>query len=487
VFAPKIAKPQTKAAESQTSKLAPHRSTLVGHRADHDPIEQALFLQRGIGNQAMLRLASRAKDPTGDEHSRQRGQETKGFARRTPGPSWDFSKIPLFSPHRAEQSLGTRAIAEAIQQATVENGSAKPPMPAALSAAMAHANMRDDASADRSARLLRAEALAFGNQILFRHGHYDPNTERGHALIAHELTHVAHQRQTGRSRPQRFVGGDVLSVQFTRAMAEAMTAEELTQQMDILRSHLQSEPDDTGAAENLSVLESVAYSRQGTSQESPGPAAVPQQGAPPTSAQPGAATGGRLTTGEKVLIGVLIGAAVVGGIALIVLSGGTTAPAVIVGLEAAGDVAAGTELVAGTTVVGEAIAGGEAAAVATATTETAAGATATTATVEAATTAATVTAEDAIGSGLVNAGGRLASVLRAIQAQWTAAAPTSAMGALSAIQAAVRSLGLDIGIAAVNADGSITLTNVGGVLTTILTNGAIIITNAAGQIILRLP
>ena len=50
-------------------------------------------------------------------------------------------------------------------------------------------------------------------------------------------------------------------------------------------------------------------------------------------------------TGAKVLIGVLIGAAVVGGVAAIVLSGGTAVPALIVALEAAGDVVVGTELV----------------------------------------------------------------------------------------------------------------------------------------------
>jgi hypothetical protein len=50
-------------------------------------------------------------------------------------------------------------------------------------------------------------------------------------------------------------------------------------------------------------------------------------------------------TGGKVLIGFLIGAAVVGGVTAIVLSGGTAAPAIIVALEAAGDVAVGTELV----------------------------------------------------------------------------------------------------------------------------------------------
>jgi hypothetical protein len=50
-------------------------------------------------------------------------------------------------------------------------------------------------------------------------------------------------------------------------------------------------------------------------------------------------------TGAKVLIGFLIGAAVVGGAAAIVLSGGTAVPAIIVALEAAGDVVVGTELV----------------------------------------------------------------------------------------------------------------------------------------------
>jgi len=47
-----------------------------------------------------------------------------------------------------------------------------------------------------------------------------------------------------------------------------------------------------------------------------------------------------------VFLGVLIGAAVVGGVAAIVLSAGAAAmPGIIVALEAAGDVVVGTELV----------------------------------------------------------------------------------------------------------------------------------------------
>jgi hypothetical protein len=233
----------------------------MGHRPGHDPVEQ-LFLQRTIGNRAV---------------------------RQAPSAPWDFSRILVFPPEQTNHSPisllqsslpGTSATAKAIHQATVENGAAAPLTPAAISATMAQVRMRDDARADRSARLLGAEALAFGNQILFRHGRYEPNTERGRALIAHELTHVVNQRQTGRSRPQRFVGADVLSVQFTRAMAEAMTDDELSQQMNILRSHLQEKPEDTGAVGNLSVLESVAYDRQGTARQAPGPEAAPRQPAP---------------------------------------------------------------------------------------------------------------------------------------------------------------------------------------------------------------
>ena len=49
--------------------------------------------------------------------------------------------------------------------------------------------------------------------------------------------------------------------------------------------------------------------------------------------------------GTGVLLGFLIGAAVVGGVAAIVFSGGTAVPAIIVALEAAGEVTVGTELV----------------------------------------------------------------------------------------------------------------------------------------------
>ena len=108
VFAPKVAKPQIKATEGSTSRLAPHRSTLVGDRLGHDPGEQALFLQRTIGNQATLRyLTQRLSDPPvkgpAERHEQEVALEDMTGREAPRGPSWDFSKIPVFPPDRAFQ------------------------------------------------------------------------------------------------------------------------------------------------------------------------------------------------------------------------------------------------------------------------------------------------------------------------------------------------------------------------------------------------
>jgi hypothetical protein len=87
MFAPKVAKPQTKAAVSSTGKLAP---------------------QRSIGNQALLRLlAQRTSSLTGDrprgDHEQEADPASLAARRPTPGASWDFSKIPLYPPDRWSQ------------------------------------------------------------------------------------------------------------------------------------------------------------------------------------------------------------------------------------------------------------------------------------------------------------------------------------------------------------------------------------------------
>jgi outer membrane protein OmpA-like peptidoglycan-associated protein len=112
MFAPKAAKPQTKAAEVLTSKLAPQPSRFVGHGSGHGLVGQALCLQRAIGNQATLRPpAQRTGNLTGNDCSDQREYEAQGLAREISAISWDFSRVPVFPPERTAQPRARSPIA----------------------------------------------------------------------------------------------------------------------------------------------------------------------------------------------------------------------------------------------------------------------------------------------------------------------------------------------------------------------------------------
>jgi hypothetical protein len=114
MFAPKVARAPTKATASSTNSLANQRSTLVAHRPGHRPVEQALMLQRTIGNQAMLRLlAHRAGSLTWNESSDQHEQGAEGLARKAaPLASWDFSKIPVFPPDQPNRPQAPSPLAQ---------------------------------------------------------------------------------------------------------------------------------------------------------------------------------------------------------------------------------------------------------------------------------------------------------------------------------------------------------------------------------------
>lgn len=109
MFAPKVAKPQPKIAEGSANTLAPKPSMLAGHRLGRDPADQALFLQRAIGNQAMLDSPSRrlsdlpAKGPA-DRQEPETVAENMTAREALRVPSWDFSKIALFSPGRTNRA-----------------------------------------------------------------------------------------------------------------------------------------------------------------------------------------------------------------------------------------------------------------------------------------------------------------------------------------------------------------------------------------------
>lgn len=65
-----------------------------------------------------------------------------------------------------------------------------------LGSSLAHVRVHEGPQADSAARLLGADALAFGGNVVFGAGRHQPGTARGRTLLAHELAHVA-VRSTG--------------------------------------------------------------------------------------------------------------------------------------------------------------------------------------------------------------------------------------------------------------------------------------------------
>jgi hypothetical protein len=254
MFAPKVAKAQTKAAESPTSKLVPQRSTLEGHRLGNDPVE---------------RLSLK-------DHSETDLDERKATA----AVSWDFSKIPIFPPDRAYRPKPSSPLSATPlpggMQAKLAVGQANDPLeheadriacqvmrmpeaplaelnlnpagaaeettdakslrrsqPSALESAgeeapaMVHDVLRSpgrrldattrafmeshfrhdfsevrvhsDAEAATSTQQVNALAYTAGHHVVFGRGRYAPQTRDGKQLLAHELAHVVQQSRTGSS------------------------------------------------------------------------------------------------------------------------------------------------------------------------------------------------------------------------------------------------------------------------------------------------
>lgn len=244
MFAPRVSNPKTTAAANSTNGLVAHpRSTLTAQR--HGPVEQALLLQRNIGNQATLRhLAQRTASPTSkvalfptDRMSR---SQASSSLPRIVQPKLVVGEVDDPLEHEADRvadrvmrmpdpalavSAGTSRISRKCEACEEEQLQAKPaggslsgsasatrglhnplgatgqPLDAAtrqffeprFCRSFADVRIHADAPAHSSARQLGAHAYTIGRDIAFAAGRYAPHTPEGRRLLAHELTHVAQQ------------------------------------------------------------------------------------------------------------------------------------------------------------------------------------------------------------------------------------------------------------------------------------------------------
>jgi len=73
------------------------------------------------------------------------------------------------------------------------------PMEQALGTDFSRVRLHTDAEADALDQALNARAFTAGEDIFFRQGEYNPSSDSGQRLIAHELSHVIQQGASGRN------------------------------------------------------------------------------------------------------------------------------------------------------------------------------------------------------------------------------------------------------------------------------------------------
>jgi hypothetical protein len=118
------------------------------------------------------------------------------LAPAAPRPAnWRFSHLPLSAPRpdpleRQADDLADR-IVDTPQADVLDSAEQR------LGVDLSGVRLHTGAEAARSAKALSARAYAVGDDIVFGEGEFAPHSASGRRLIAHELSHVAQQRQLG--------------------------------------------------------------------------------------------------------------------------------------------------------------------------------------------------------------------------------------------------------------------------------------------------
>ena len=93
-----------------------------------------------------------------------------------------------------------------------------------------------DAAAERSADAIAAQAYAYGSHIVFGRGAYDPSTQAGRHLVAHELSHTMQQLKGGMASIQRKPRADAAEEDKDKPAIVSVSAEQGAKTADVLMS-----------------------------------------------------------------------------------------------------------------------------------------------------------------------------------------------------------------------------------------------------------
>jgi len=195
MLVPPIAKSQTDEATGQTRLPHPHPSP-------------------ALGNQAALRqLQAKLTIGAVDDPLEHEADAVAEQVMRMPDPSLTFTPSPPRISRKCaaceeedeatlqRQAAGPEPQGEAPAAVHATLGSPGRPLDSAaraffeprLGRDLGSVRIHNDAQAAVSARSVGASAYAVGSQIVFGAGHYQPATDQGRRLIAHELAHTVQQ------------------------------------------------------------------------------------------------------------------------------------------------------------------------------------------------------------------------------------------------------------------------------------------------------
>ena len=244
----KIASKKPKAERFKTTQTQKNRFN--NHSS---PLDQILFLQRTIGNQAVESLFKsgiiRAKLKIGKPNDIYE-QEADRVAEQIVSSSWSVVNNQMeereIQRQTEEEERKREEEGETLQLKKMQGnipevtpdiesriralrGSGQP-LPKSIRAFFesrfgydfSHVRIHNDPEAAKLARALNAEAFTYGRDIYFGEGRYNPNTLAGKRLLAHELTHVVQQR-SGSVLGQQMTNG--LQINFSKDVYEQETSQ----------------------------------------------------------------------------------------------------------------------------------------------------------------------------------------------------------------------------------------------------------------------
>ena len=121
-------------------------------------------------------------------------------------------------------SAGVRRSVDGIRASGGEPlpASARADMERAFATSFADVRIHRTPAAARAARALSARAFTVGADVVFGEGSFEPSTERGRRVLAHELAHVEQQR-AGVERIQRYDESTDPSTTFGQGAADALS------------------------------------------------------------------------------------------------------------------------------------------------------------------------------------------------------------------------------------------------------------------------